>query len=60
MEIHELLFPSRTCPDCGASNWRGSTYCHSCGERIRNRNPVARFFVTVVAMAALGGICTGG
>lgn len=52
--IRTILHGPRTCPTCGASNLRGQRYCHACGDRLINRNPLLRFVVTVIAMAVVG------
>jgi hypothetical protein len=54
--LQTLLRGPRECPGCGAANFRGTTWCHACGERIRNRNPLARFLVTVMALAIIGAV----
>jgi hypothetical protein len=54
----KLFLPGlKTCPECGATNIAGySSHCMNCGARIRNRNPLLRLFITVVAVAIVLGV----
>ena len=54
--LRTLLYGARVCPECGGQNLRGQTYCIHCNARIRNRNPIVRFFVTILAVAILAGV----
>ena len=51
--LRTLTHGPRTCPSCGAQNFRDSTHCHSCGERLINKNPFVRFLVTVAAVGVI-------
>jgi hypothetical protein len=44
----------RQCPSCGAANFKRSTHCAGCGDRIRNRNPILRFIITIIALGIVG------
>jgi predicted nucleic acid-binding Zn ribbon protein len=54
--LRTLLYGAKVCPGCGGHNFRGQTYCSHCGERIRNRNPIIRLFVTLLAVAVVAGV----
>ena len=51
--LRTLTHGPRTCPNCGAENFRDSVHCHACGERLINKNPIVRFFVTVAAIGVV-------
>ena len=51
-----LLRGPQQCAVCGAANTRGTTCCHACGERLRNRNPLVRFVVTGAALAVVASV----
>ena len=53
----KLLLPGlRECPGCGQTNVPGFTHCAACGERLVNRNPLVRLFVTVLALAVVAAV----
>ena len=52
-----LLWGPKTCHACGQLNFKGDRFCIRCGERISNRNPVLRFFITIVAMGIVVLVC---
>ena len=54
--LKTLQWGPKHCPECGAVNFRGVTYCSACGARIRNRNPIVQFLVTVLAVAIVIGV----
>lgn len=54
--LRNLLDAHKRCPFCGTHTIFRETYCPSCGERIRNRNPILRFFITIIALAVVGGV----
>lgn len=54
--LRRILDAHKKCPDCGAHTFFGQTYCPQCGERIRNRNPLLRFIITLIAIAIIGGV----
>ena len=57
-ELLKLIVPGlKTCPECGATNVAHySSHCMSCGARVRNRNPIVRFVVTLLAAAIVGAV----
>ena len=48
--VLEFLRRFKTCPECGHFNVLAGSHCAGCGARIRNRNPVLRFVVTIAAV----------
>jgi len=54
--LRTLLHGAKICPECGTQNLRGQTYCSNCNARIRNRNPILRFFITALAFAIIAGV----
>jgi hypothetical protein len=52
--LRTILHGPKSCPSCGAQNFRGQSHCHACGERLINRNPLLRFIVTIVAVGVVG------
>ncbi len=51
MNLWKALVPGvKWCPECDVVNPQGQTYCFACGARIRNRNPLVRLLVTILAI----------
>jgi len=52
-----ILHGPKHCQTCGQADLKGQRFCFNCSERLINRNPVLRFFVTIIAMGIVGIAC---
>lgn len=51
--LSEIFARLKKCPECGQHNIHGGSHCSFCGARIKNRNPVLRFFITIAAVGVV-------
>lgn len=55
-QLRRIVRGPKTCPACGEQAWLGEIHCPHCGQRIRDRNPLLRLFVTFVALSVVGTV----